>query len=80
MNCFQMVFLPMPVESSGGWQDLAVEQVKKLATAQARQTGVEEIVAIAHLFQRLSILLHKGNSALLNRIPSFPEPQDDGQL
>ena len=75
-----MVFLPMAVESLGGWHDLAVEQIKKIATAQARQTGDEEAVAIAHLFQRLAVLLQKGNAALLlNRIPSFPEPHEDGQ-
>ena len=74
-----MVFLPLPVESLGGWHELALLQIRKIGSAQARQLGKEEGEAIAHLFQRLSVLLVKGNAALLlNRIPSFPEPQVDG--
>ena len=44
-------------------------------------TGKEEGDAIRHLFQRLGVLLVKGNAALmLNRIPSFPLPEIDGDL
>ena len=65
----------------GGWHDKAVDQVRKLARAQARSTGQEEDDAIRHLFQRLGVLLVKGNSALLlNRIPSFPLPDLDGNI
>ena len=47
------------------------------AAAKARQTGEEEDEAIAHLFQKLAVLLARGNAALLlNRIPSFPDPQE----
>ena len=43
------------------------------ARAQARTTGKDEDKAIRHLFQRLEVLLVKGNAALLvNRIPSHP--------
>ena len=74
-----MVFIPMPAETLGGWHEQAVLQVRKLGSAQARQTGQEESVAIGHLFQRLSVLLVKGNAALfLNRIPSFPDAHIDG--
>ena len=74
-----MVFLPLPVESLGGWHELALLQIRKIGSAQAMQLGKEEGEAIAHVFQRLSVLLVKGNAALLlNRIPSFPEPQVDG--
>ena len=41
----------------------------------------EEDDAIRHLFQRLGVLLVKGNAALLlNRIPSFPLPELDGDM
>ena len=71
-----MVFLPMPIESLGGWHPQAVMQVKKIGAAKARQTGEEEDLAVSHLFQKLSVLLVRGNAALLlNRIPSFPDPQ-----
>ena len=74
-----IVFIPLPVETLGGWHENAVIQVKKLWSAQPRLTGQEESVAIAHIFQRLSILLVRGNVALfLNRIPSFPDPQTYG--
>ena len=76
-----MVFLPMPVESLGGWHPEAAQQVKKIGAAKARQTGEEEEVSVSHLFQKLSILLMRGNAALLlNRIPSFPDPQEDGVM
>ena len=76
-----IAFIPLPVETLGGWHDKAVDQVRKLARAQARSTGQEEDDAIRHLFQRLGVLLVKGNSALLlNRIPSFPLPDLDGNI
>ena len=72
-------FLPLPVETLGGWHEVAVDQIKKLGRALARNTGAEEDVAIRHLFQRLGILLAKGNAALfLNRVPTFPESEVDG--
>ena len=59
----------------------AVEQLKKLARAQAKSTGKEEDDSVRHLFQRLGVLLVKGNAALLlNRIPSFPLPDIDGDI
>ena len=74
-------FIPLPVETLGGWHEKAAEQLKKLARAQARASGKEEDDAIRHLFQRLGVMLVKGNAALiLNRIPSFPLPDIDGDL
>ena len=76
-----MVFIPMPVETLGGWHEMAEQQVKKLGAALARQTGQEEADKVRHLFQRLSVLLVKGNAALfLNRLPSHPSPEIDGEL
>ena len=54
-----MVFIPMPVETMGGWHEQTVGQVKKLGSALARQTGQEDSEAIRHLAQRISILLVK---------------------
>ena len=46
-----------------------------------KSSGKEEGDAVRHLFQRLGFLLVKGNAALmLNRIPSFPLPEIDGDL
>ena len=50
----------------------------KLAAALSRQTGEEESVATSHLYQKLSVHLMKGNSALLlNRITNLPETRID---
>ena len=46
-----MVFVPMPWETLGGWHEETVAQVKKLASAQARQTG-EDGVRPSDLFNR----------------------------
>ena len=74
-----MVFIPMVVETLGGWQESAVVQLKKLGAALARQTGEEESEKIRHLYQRLAILLVKGNASLfLNRLPTHPSPMIDG--
>ena len=64
-----------------GWLEETVAQVKKLASAQARQTGEDRSEAIRHLYQKLSVLLTRGNAALLlNRQPSFPNRDIDGVL
>ena len=74
-----IVFAPMPWETLGGWHEETVEQVKKLASAQARQTGEEQSEATRHLYQKLSVLLARGNAALLlNRFPNHASPDIDG--
>ena len=74
-----LVFIPMPWETLGGWHEETVNQVKKLASAQARQTGEDQGVVTRHLYQRLSVLLTRGNAALLlNRLPTFARPDMDG--
>ena len=75
-----MVFIPMPWETLGGWHDETVAQVKKLASALARNTGQEEQEAFTHIWGRLGLLLQRGNAAILNnRVPSFPDPHVNGQ-
>ena len=65
-----IVFLPLATESLGGWHPVALEQVLKLGSALARQTGQEEEEVETQLLQRLSLCLMKGNAAILtNRIP-----------
>ena len=59
-------FLPIAVESLGAWHKSAIAEVKKIASAKARQHGEEESVEIGRLFQRLSVALMRGNCALLN--------------
>ena len=82
-QCLQegIVFVPLAMESLGGWHEAAIREVKKLGGALARHSGSEESTAIRHLFQRLSILLVKGNSALImNRVPDNVHSAVDGHL
>ena len=76
-----IAFIPLAMESLGGWHEVAVKEVKKLGAALGRHTGQEEGEAVSHLFQRLSILLVKGNAALFsNRVPDHPDSSVDGLL
>ena len=50
-----IVFLPLPVETLGGWSQTAVDQFRKLGAALSRQTGQEESVVTSHLYQKLSV-------------------------
>lgn len=45
-----LAFIPMPVETLGGWHDQSVLQVKKIGSALAWHTGQEDSVTINHLF------------------------------
>ena len=66
-------FIPLPFETLGGWHEVTVCEVKKIASALSRHTGTNEGETIKHVIQRISVLLIKGNAALLlNRLPSFP--------
>ena len=69
----------MPLETLDGWHSKVVDQIRILAKAQG--IGKDEYEVTRHLFQRLSVLLVKGNAALLlNRIPSHPMPEIDGVM
>ena len=46
-----LVFIPLPVETLGGWHEETVTQVKRLGSALARHTGQEE---------RPSVMLGRG--------------------
>ena len=65
-----ITFLPLAVKSPGGWHQVAMDQVRKLAGAEARQTGQDPEESQRFLWQALSVYLMKGNAALFaNRIP-----------
>ena len=75
-----VAFMPLVVESYGGWHEMGVREVERLGSALARQSGQEEEEAVRHLWGKLGILLRCGNAAILaNRVSSFPAPAIDGQ-
>ena len=53
-----MVFIPLVVETLGGWEEQADIQIKRLGAALARQTGQEEAEQIWHVFLSLAVRLH----------------------
>ena len=59
-------FLPVAVESLGGWHKCAITEVKNLGSAKARHIGEDEAEEVQRLFQKLSVALMRGNCALLN--------------
>ena len=64
-----LAFIPLAAESLGAWHEVAVGEVQKLGAALGRHTGQDEGEATCQLFQRLSIMLMKGNSNLfVNRM------------
>ena len=59
-------FIPLPVETFGGWHCEAEKQIERIGRELARSTsGADQKTSTNHLFQRLSLTLQKGNAALI---------------
>ena len=74
-------FLPVAVETLGGFHKVAVEQTKRIGAALSRHQGIEENIAIKQLFQRMSLTLMRGNAAMImSRRPDsdLAQPEVDG--
>ena len=69
------------METLGGWSVAAADQIRRLGQALARATGQEHADTVRNFVGRLSVLLMRGNAALLfNRVQSFPPPQVDRDM
>ena len=53
------------METLGGWHPTAIKVLTKLGRQLARHTGRQDSEVLQHLFQRLSVLLMRGNAALI---------------
>ena len=73
-----IAFIPLAVESLGGWHQVAVEEIKRLGKAHARQAGESEELTCRRLWQKLGLLVQKGNCALFNN--RFPDDLDAPQF
>ena len=74
-------FFPLVVETFGGWHPSSEVVITKLAKQLAAQTGNQPTEVTSHLYQRLGILLARGNSSLITtRTPVFAEPTVDGVM
>ena len=67
-----MIFLPLAFDTFGAVHPQGADFLKKLGKTIARATAQDESECVNHLFQRLSMLLVKGNvNLLLNRRPEL---------
>ena len=58
-------FIPLPVETFGGWHPIAARQISRLGRELARSPAcVSSDTASKHLFQRLALSIQKGNASL----------------
>ena len=74
-------FFPLVVETFGGWHPQSAEVITKLARQLSAQSGQPFEETSRHIYQRLSILLTKGNSAMiLSRRTTFTEAPIDGDV
>ena len=71
-------FIPIVAETLGGWDKVAVEEIKRLGKAHARQAGESEELTCRRLWQKLGLLVQKGNCALFNN--RFPDDLDAPQF
>ena len=72
-----IAFIPLAVESLGGWHPVAVDTINRVAKAKARHTGDLEEVVCRRMWQKLGLLVQKGNSALFNnRVPDIDNQAD----
>ncbi len=53
-------FHPLPVELFGGWHELAIPIINRMAVREAHAQGLEVSPCVNRLFQRLSVALFKG--------------------
>ena len=74
-------FIPLAVDTFGGWHGAALDVIVKLGQQLARQLGKEEEEVTRQLRQRLSILLTRDNMAMLgSRTPSLPPATIDDDV
>ena len=69
------MFCPLPVQTLGAWLPEAVVELRRIGEAVSKRAPGDDRTVVRHFFQRLGILLQRGNAhLLLSREPSFPAP------
>ena len=78
-NCLAagVSFVPLMVESLGGWSDEAVDTLRLIGKQQAQRMGLPPSRSINHLF-RLSIVLWCGNTCMLASRMPIHLPSENG--
>jgi len=75
-----IAFLPVAVDTFGGWHREGLATLTKLGRQLARAVGKAEEEVVKHLWQRLAVLLVRDIVAMLSsRAPAFPPSKVDGE-
>ena len=74
-----VTFVPLVVESLGGWSETAVHSIKSIGRQLGQRLGIPPTDSTTHLFQRLSICLWRGNAAMWIRY-SISSAEVDGVI
>ena len=75
-----IAFIPLVVETLGGWCQEAINTVKDIGCIQGHRLGISPSESTRHLFQKLSISLWKGNASLWIRRQLSISPVVDGLI
>ena len=76
-----ITFLPLAVDTLGGWHPAALDTINRLGRQVARNVGREDQEVVRHLRQRLAVLMVRDNVAMLcARTPTYPPPEFDGDI
>ena len=57
-------FIPLVVESLGGWSELAAKPLRNIGHLLGQRLDISPSLTTRHLFQRCSVSLWRGNAAL----------------
>ena len=70
-------FLPLALESFGGWGKLALTFFRKLGRLIAQRSGRPESLETRYMFQSMSVALQRGNAIMIQeRAPEFVRVAD----
>ena len=74
-----ITFLPLAVDTFGGWHKVGLATIIKLGRQLARNLGKDEDEVVRHLRQRLGVLIVRDNAMMMaSRHPTFAPPDIDG--
>ena len=59
-----ILFVPLIVQTIGGWSDQAVTTISHMGRFLGQRLGSSQSEAIQHLFQQLAVALWRGNTSL----------------
>ena len=75
-----IAFIPLAVQTFGAWHDDAVVHLRRIAKLLAQQSGTQESTTVKHFFEKLAVLLQKGNAHFILGRQSVVPSILDGDL